>query len=152
MDPQRNHKTLHPTATTAEGRQPHRQALGRRGEAVAASWLVARGFRLLANNWRYGRLEVDLLAVPPGQPRTLVVVEVKTWVVPPGSLQRAAAWGERPEHAVDARKRQLLARAGRGALAAFAGFSELRFDWVAIRVDGGRCRLLHVPDAFFPGA
>jgi putative endonuclease len=49
--------------------------LGRKAESLVADYLVARGFTLLAENLRIGRLEVDLLArLGP----VVVIVEVRT--------------------------------------------------------------------------
>ncbi len=49
--------------------------LGRRGEALAATALAARGFVVLERNVRLGRAEVDLIARDAAG---LVFVEVKT--------------------------------------------------------------------------
>jgi putative endonuclease len=50
--------------------------LGRRGEALAAEVYEARGYEVLARNWRDGRAgELDLVVT---KRRTLVVCEVKT--------------------------------------------------------------------------
>lgn len=53
----------------------HNQAVGARGEAIAAGFLEGIGYRILDRNWhsRYG--ELDLVAVDGD---TLVAVEVKT--------------------------------------------------------------------------
>jgi putative endonuclease len=48
--------------------------LGRKAESLVADYLLARGFTLLAENLRVGRLEVDLLArLGP----VVVIVEVR---------------------------------------------------------------------------
>jgi putative endonuclease len=115
--------------------------LGQRGEALASRWLAARGYRILAQNWRFGRLELDVVAQ---QDSTLVIVEVKTRressMDPPG----------RPEEAVGLLKQRKLAQAGRAFLRARPDCQSLRFDVIAIRVRGNRCRLFHQQDAFFP--
>jgi len=49
--------------------------LGRRGEALAARHLQARGMTLLDRNWRCAQGELDLVALDRGE---LVFVEVKT--------------------------------------------------------------------------
>lgn len=49
--------------------------LGRRGERLAERHLIARGYRLLARNWRCRHGEIDLV-VRDGA--TIVFVEVKT--------------------------------------------------------------------------
>jgi putative endonuclease len=53
----------------------HRRALGRYGEKLAREYLRARGFTLLARNYRTRRGEIDLIAFDGG---TLVFVQVKT--------------------------------------------------------------------------
>ena len=56
-----------------------RQAVGRRGEDVAAAELERQGMELLARNWRCGRLgEVDIVALEHGpEGATVVFCEVK---------------------------------------------------------------------------
>ncbi len=53
------------------------QRIGDEGERIAALRLEALGWRILARNLHLGRDEVDLLAVDPGPPAALVVVEVR---------------------------------------------------------------------------
>ncbi len=53
------------------------QRIGDAGEALTAGRLEAAGWTILARNVRVGRDELDLLAIDPGPPRTLVVVEVR---------------------------------------------------------------------------
>src|SRR5258706_11577100 len=52
-----------------------RQRLGASGERLAASWLEARGYRILDRNWRCPSGELDLVAELADE---LVIVEVKT--------------------------------------------------------------------------
>lgn len=82
-----------------------KDALGRRGEAIAARHLVDRGFAIVDRNWRCPQGEIDLVA---RQGRELAFVEVKTRssvafghpldAVTPAKLARlrrlAAAWCE----------------------------------------------------------
>lgn len=49
--------------------------LGRRGEQVAADWLIAHGYHVLERNWRCATGELDLIARTG---RTTVFAEVKT--------------------------------------------------------------------------
>jgi len=53
----------------------HRRALGRYGERIALEHLRARGFTLLARNYRTRRGEIDLIAFDG---HMLIFVEVKT--------------------------------------------------------------------------
>ena len=56
-------------------RVPHNQALGARGETIAAAYLEGLGYRILERNWRTRSGELDLIA---RDGETLVAVEVKT--------------------------------------------------------------------------
>jgi putative endonuclease len=53
----------------------HRRALGRYGEKLALDHLGARGFTVLARNYRTRRGEIDLIAF---EGSTLIFVQVKT--------------------------------------------------------------------------
>lgn len=52
-----------------------KDALGRRGEAIAAEYLQANGLTIVDRNWRCQQGEIDLIARDGGE---LVFVEVKT--------------------------------------------------------------------------
>jgi Holliday junction resolvase-like predicted endonuclease len=61
----------------ARDRRTVRRRHGDRAEAEVAAYLRGRGWRILAAQLRVGRDEVDLLALEPGIPPTVVVVEVR---------------------------------------------------------------------------
>ncbi len=52
-----------------------KQELGRLGEALARNFLIEKGYKLLAKNYRLGHFEVDLIFE---HGRNLIAVEVKT--------------------------------------------------------------------------
>ncbi len=52
-----------------------KQELGRLGEALARDFLIEKGYKLLAKNYRLGHFEVDLIFE---HDRNLIAVEVKT--------------------------------------------------------------------------
>jgi putative endonuclease len=79
------------------------QRAGDDAEARVAALLVAQGWRVLASHVRVGRAEIDLVAIDPGPPGCLVVVEVR-W--------RGRRDFGLPEETVDHRKRSTLHRAG----------------------------------------
>jgi len=83
-------------------RSTRAQRIGDEGERLAALRLEELGWRIVARNVRLGRAEVDLLAIDPSAPPTLVVVEVR---------RRSRRDFGLAEETVDGRKRALLRRA-----------------------------------------
>jgi putative endonuclease len=79
------------------------QATGDDAESAVAVDLEGSGWTIVARNVRVGRGELDLVAIDPGPPRMLVIVEVR-W-------RRSRAFGL-AEETIDHRKRTHL----RGAI------------------------------------
>ncbi|CAN7153378.1 YraN family protein [Phenylobacterium sp. LjRoot219] len=106
---------------------------GRRGEVLAALWLMAKGYRILGFRLKTPQGEIDLLAL---RGRTLAVVEVKRRANLITALE-----------AVGADQRQRLRRAGLAVAArrpALAG-AAVRLDLMALAP--GRLPM-HIPDAW----
>ena len=78
------------------------QLAGDEAEALVAARLAAAGWTLLGRNVRLGRDELDIVAVDPGPPRWLVVVEVR---------RRGRRDFGFAEETLDYRKRKALRRA-----------------------------------------
>lgn len=126
----------------ATTRTPAQRAGDRAEEAVARA-LLAAGWRILGRRVRVGRLELDIVAVDPGPPPALAVVEVR-W-------RRSRAFGL-PEETADHRKLSRLRRgaaglAARGTLADGSRLPALplRLDLVAVEpaATPGHLRLRH---------
>ncbi len=83
-------------------RRTDRQLAGDAAEQLVVERLTARGWTILARNVRVSRGELDVVAVDPGPPEALVVVEVR-W-------RRDRAYGL-PEETVDWRKRRQIRNA-----------------------------------------
>ena len=118
-----------------------RQVLGDRGEALAASYLEERGWRVVARNWRPSgvglRGEIDLVAARPG---VLSFVEVKT--------RSTDAFGG-PLVAVTARKQARIRRLATAFLREHHLRAEqLRFDVIAVRFHAGEPVVEHIEAAF----
>ena len=54
-----------------------KQEAGDEAEALVAARLLAAGWTVLGRNVHAGRGELDLVAIDPGPPRELVIVEVR---------------------------------------------------------------------------
>ena len=101
--------------------------IGRYGEETAASWLRAKGYRILRRNFRLGTDgEIDLVCRDGD---TLVFAEVKT--------RTRSDYGS-PGRAVDAAKRKLLRRGARRWLHLLKRETPYRFDIVEIVLRDGR--------------
>ena len=118
------------------------QRIGDDAERLAAIRLEALGWRILARNLRVSRVEIDLLAIDPSDPPTLVVVEVR---------HRSRRDFGLAEETVDYRKRAALRRAA-GELASRSVLPDgrripalpVRIDLIAIdRGPDGRPALRH---------
>jgi putative endonuclease len=79
------------------------QQSGDAAEARVADYLAALGWNIVGTRIRVGRAELDIVAVDPGPPPALVIVEVR-W--------RGRRDFGLPEETVDGRKRARLHHAG----------------------------------------
>jgi len=130
---------LAPLYRIADGLRYRKQGdTGRHGEDLAHRHLRARGFVVVARNWRppQGGGEIDIIA---WEADWLVFIEVKA---------RASGTSSSPERDIDIEKIQTLRRAARDYVRrAGADESRVRFDAISIT---GRT-VDHLRDAFAPG-
>jgi Holliday junction resolvase-like predicted endonuclease len=98
----------HHDPVVERARSTQAQRIGDDGERLAAMRLEALGWRIVGRNLRFARAEVDLLAIDPSDPPSLVLVEVR---------RRNRRDFGLAEETVDYRKRAALRRAA-GELAA----------------------------------
>ena len=112
--------------------------LGDRGEEIAARWLQARGWTLLARNFRMGRKEIDLVA---RRGEVVAFVEVKT---------RAGRGYGHPLEAITWKKRREIRQVAQAWMDRFGRAGDVyRFDAVAVLVEGGGEPVVeHVEDAW----
>jgi putative endonuclease len=111
-----------------------KDALGRRGEQLAAQYLERAGFRILDRNWRCAEGEIDIVAA---ERRVLVVCEVKT--------RSGVGYGS-PLDAITRAKRSRLRRlAIRWLVAHGVLFDEVRIDVIGLLRDrSGQFTVEHV--------
>ncbi len=124
------------------------QQAGDAAETLVLERLVAAGWSILARNVHVGRHELDIVAVDPGPPAALVIVEVR-W--------RGSRGFGLAEETVDHRKRARVRQAAYGLLdrGTFPDGKDvprlpLRFDLVVVEPGdpGGAHRVRHHRSAF----
>jgi putative endonuclease len=93
--------------TPDTSRRTATQRAGDAAESLVAARLADAGWTVLARNVHVGRYELDLVAIDPGPPAALAVVEVR-W--------RADRGFGLPEETVDHRKRTRVRAAAYGLL------------------------------------
>lgn len=110
----------------------------RLAEDCVADWLLRRGWRVLARNWRWKRLELDIVALRDG---TLAFVEVK--MASAGSRTMTA-------EKIGPRKRSRLTRAAAAFLADSGLDAACRFDLAEVRGEPGSFSVTYTESAFRP--
>ena len=117
-----------------------RQRRGSAAEGRATEYLIGLGWKVIARNIELGGVEVDLLAVDPGPPLAIVVVEVRSL--------RAVGFGA-PEERVDRAKvgrlyRALGALREADGLLTDVGVAAVRVDLVVVDERTGRPEIRHL--------
>lgn len=115
-------------------------AIGRKGEEVACEELVARGFEIIARNWRCRYGEADLIALDGN---VVVLIEVKTrrLIHPDDRLM--------PEIAVGTAKQKRYGRIASVFMLEHPDVRSVRFDVMGVGlVEGGEAKVHYIKNAF----
>ncbi len=113
--------------------------IGIKGEEIAVMHLLSKSYYILEKNWRYGRLEVDIIA---RQKDELVIVEVKT---------RTGNFLASPGETVDKRKQKMLIRAANAYISKTKMNLDVRFDIITVNFSNKtKYQVYHIEDAFYP--
>ena len=110
--------------------------LGEEGEKIAVRYLKSKGYIVYQTNWRFGKLEIDIIA-EDGQ--ELVFIEVKT---------RSSEIYGRPEEAVDDAKETAILNAADIYVRDFNLEIEVRFDIISVLMNKNKSKICHIIDAF----
>ncbi|MDR1758751.1 MAG: YraN family protein [Bacteroidales bacterium] len=116
-----------------------KQETGKKGEQIAMDFYRKQGYRLVATNWRYGHLEVDIIVE---NDQTIVFCEVKT---------RSSSMAGSPANFVDNAKQRHLIHAADHYVQWKRVNKEVRFDIIAILLTPLGDELEHIEGAFLPG-
>lgn len=114
--------------------------LGKRGEEMALTYLLDKGWHIVATNWRYSRAEIDLIGKIQNR---LVFVEVKT--------RSGATYGP-PEVFVNGKKEKFIFEAANAFMENKGYEGEVRFDIISVFQQAKNYwKITHWEDAFFAG-
>lgn len=111
---------------------------GNWGEEQALAYLRSENYVILATNWRYKHLEIDIIAQHKD---VLVFAEVKT--------RSGSDYGE-PEAAVSLKKQRFLISAANQYMTESNSPLEARFDILSVSLVNNKAIVKHLPDAFYP--
>ena len=109
---------------------------GLSGEQTAANYLKSNGYKILTQNYRYQKAEVDIIAQKDG---FLIFIEVKT---------RGSKKFGNPSDSIDKKKISLYKDAVEGYLEQYPSELEVRFDVVNIIIGKDETEIEHIPNAF----
>jgi putative endonuclease len=112
--------------------------IGDEGEWIAKKYLTDKGYQVLETNFRFKKLEVDIIALIN---KTLVFIEVKT--------RKSNTFGE-PETFVNKQKQQFLIAAAHHYITKNNLDFESRFDIIAITQNNNNQTVKHLEAAFCP--
>ena len=111
--------------------------IGKKGEEMAVAYLRKRGFKILATNWRFHHLEIDIVAQDGDE---IVFVEVKT---------RTSADFGNPEDAISKQKISRILNAAEAYIIEHDIEQDARFDVMAILLPyNAKPELEYFEDAF----
>lgn len=110
--------------------------LGKKGEALAATYLLKNKYTILEKNWQYLKAEIDIIAL---KENTLVVVEVKT---------RSSDFYGNPQDFINQKKIKLLVNAANEYVISRNLNVEVRFDIIAILLHRNNEKIEHLENAF----
>jgi putative endonuclease len=109
--------------------------IGKKGEDIAVDYLKGLNYEIVSRNFRYGRIEIDIIAKHQD---ILVFVEVKT---------RSAVTYGFPEESVDETKQEAIQDCAEEFISRENWEGDIRFDIIAINLSEPS-GINHIRDAF----
>jgi len=112
--------------------------IGKEGEQEALRYIKTKGYEILAMNWKYRKLEIDIIAKYNNE---IIIAEVKTrdW----NSIMD-------PEEAVTKKKQKNIVKAANAFILENEIDLNVRFDILSVSKRGAKWSVQHIEDAFYP--
>ena len=116
-----------------------KQKLGKNGEELALQYLVNKGYNKIAQNYRYGKGEIDIIC---GYENDLIIVEVKS--------VRVDGYGSGEER-ITPKKQKMIIETTYGFLAENEKYEDygVRFDVVVVNFKKYPVEIVHYESAFW---
>ena len=116
-----------------------KQKLGKNGEELALQYLVNKGYNKIAQNYRYGKGEIDIIC---GYENDLIIVEVKS--------VRVDGYGSGEER-ITPKKQKMIIETTYGFLAENEKYEDygVRFDVVVVNFKKYPVEIVHYEAAFW---
>lgn len=111
--------------------------LGKKGEQIAVDFLLNKGYRIIARNYRFDKAEVDIIAQKND---ILAIIEVKT---------RSTIDFGNPQDFVKPKQIKNLVKAVDEYVTVNDLDVEVRFDIIAIVKEGKQHNIEHLENAFY---
>ena len=118
--------------------QGHNKQFGQLGEDIAVGYLERKGYKILVRNYRFGRVELDVICEFENE---IIFVEVKT---------RTSDQMVYPEQAVGKAKQRNIRLAAEQFLEEKDLAKPARFDIIAVVKNESKFEIEHIEDAFYP--
>lgn len=112
--------------------------LGKKGEDIAAEYLLKAGYKILHRNWTFLKGELDIVAI---QNNMLVIVEVKT---------RSIYYHADTEDLISNKKLKQLYEAADRYMELYQIDNEVRYDLIVVVFHGDTWTIEHIDEAFYP--
>lgn len=110
--------------------------LGKQGEDIACNFLESKGYIILERNWKWRRLELDIITRKGNE---LVIIEVKT--------RRNNIYGE-PEESINNSKINRIINAADSYIKKNKVDLNVRFDVISITGNIDNFEIKHIKNAF----
>lgn len=110
--------------------------IGKKGEELAKTYILKKGYEIIKLNWRHQKEEVDIIAL---YKEMIVFIEVKA---------RSSSYYGLPQESVNYTKQQYLISAADAYLEINNINKECRFDVISIIFNRNAYQIEHIEDAF----
>ncbi|WP_297797812.1 YraN family protein [uncultured Eudoraea sp.] len=110
---------------------------GKKGESMAAAYLIKRGYVIKYRNYRYLKAEIDIIAQ---KGNITAIIEVKS---------RSSTYFEEIAETVSRKKIKLIVSAADHYINSHHLDTEVRFDIITILKRDNRFRIEHLENAFY---